>query len=77
MADEFFLKMPYFHVTFRDLLHAVNLRHSEGRHTKDIFALKNPTASAGVEPAWVPNASTLLLDHRSRSKFYRYNGYFT
>ena len=27
MADEFCLKMPDFHVTFRDLLHAVNLRH--------------------------------------------------
>ena len=27
MADEFCLKMPDFHVAFRDLLHAVNLRH--------------------------------------------------
>ena len=27
MADEFSLKMPDFHVTFRDLFHAVNLRH--------------------------------------------------
>ena len=27
MADEFSLKMPEFHVTFRDLLRAVNLRH--------------------------------------------------
>ena len=27
MADEFCLKMPDFHVTFRDLLHAVDLRH--------------------------------------------------
>ena len=27
MADEICLKMPDFHVTFRDLLHAVNLRH--------------------------------------------------
>ena len=26
MADKFCLKMPDFHVTFRDLLHAVNLR---------------------------------------------------
>ena len=26
-ADEFCLKMPDFHVTFRDLLHAANLRH--------------------------------------------------
>ena len=27
MADEFCLKMPDIHVTFRDLLHAVNLLH--------------------------------------------------
>ena len=27
MADEFCLKMHDFRVTFRDLLHAVNLRH--------------------------------------------------
>jgi hypothetical protein len=27
MADEFCLKMPDFHITFTDLLHAVNLRH--------------------------------------------------
>ena len=27
IADEFCLKMSDFHVTFRDLLHAVNLRH--------------------------------------------------
>ena len=27
MTDEFCLKMPEFHVTFRDLSHAVNLRH--------------------------------------------------
>ena len=27
MADEFYLKMSDFHVTFRDLLHTVNLRH--------------------------------------------------
>jgi hypothetical protein len=27
MAGKFSLKMPDFHVAFRDLLHAVNLRH--------------------------------------------------
>ena len=42
---------------FRDLLHAVNLRHGTNSFTslpKEgvlIFALKNPTASAGFEPA--------------------------
>jgi hypothetical protein len=60
MAGKFSLKMPDFHVAFRDLLYAVNLRH--GTHsftslTKEavlgifFFALKNPTASAGFEPA--------------------------
>ena len=52
MADEFCLKMPDFHVTFRDLLHAVNLRHgTDGRRATDCFVLKNPTASVGFEPA--------------------------
>jgi hypothetical protein len=58
MADKFSLKMPDFHVPFRDLLHAVNLRHgdpqlyfpSKGRRAEDFFALKNPTASARFEP---------------------------
>jgi hypothetical protein len=27
MADEFLPEMPNFHVAFRDILHAVNLRH--------------------------------------------------
>ena len=59
MADKVCLKMPDFHVTLRDLLHAVNLRHgtdgftspSEGRRAGDFFALKNPTASVGFETA--------------------------
>ena len=33
MADEFCLKMPDFHVTFRDLLHAVNLLHETNGFT--------------------------------------------
>jgi len=44
---------------FRDLLHAANLRHGTDGFTsppkEDVlrifFALKNPTASAGFEPA--------------------------
>ena len=59
MADEFCLKMPDFHVTFRDILHTVNLRHGTDGFTsapkevvlKIFFALKNPTASVGFEPA--------------------------
>ena len=77
MADEFCLKIPDFHVTFRDLLHAVNSTTwdkrlyfpFEGRRAEDFFALKNPTTSAGpgLKPrTWVPKASTLPLDHRSR-----------
>ena len=56
MANEFCLKMPDFHVTFRDILHAVNLRHDTNSLTslpkegvqRIFFALKNP---AGFEPA--------------------------
>ena len=33
MADEFCLKIPDFHVIFRDLLHAVNLRHGTDSFT--------------------------------------------
>ena len=68
MADEFRLKMPDFHVTFRDLLHAVNLRHGIKGFTSlpkegvlSIFSLRpslNPRS-------WVPKASTLPLDRRS------------
>ena len=51
-------KMPDFHVTFRDLLHALNLRHGTDGFTSPpkegvlrfFFALKNPTASVGFEP---------------------------
>ena len=59
MANEFCPKMPDFHVTFRDLLHAVNVRLGTNGFTylpkegvlRIFFALKNPTASAGFEPA--------------------------
>ena len=55
--------MSEFHVTFRDLLHAVNLRHGTNDFTflpkegvlRIFFALKNPTASVGFEP---PNLGT-------------------
>ena len=59
MDGEFCLKMPDFHVTFRDLLHAINLRHGTEGFTSPpkegvlriFFALKNPKASVGFEPA--------------------------
>jgi len=49
-----------FHITFRDLLHAVKLRHGTDGFTSPLkegvlriffFCPKNPTASAGCEPA--------------------------
>ena len=58
MADEFCLKMPDFHVTFRDLLHAVNLRHGTDGFTSPprIFSpWKNSTVSVGMNP---PNLGT-------------------
>ena len=69
MADEFCLKMPDFYVTFRDLLHAANLRHGTNGFTslpkegvlRIFFALKK---SDGFSQVW--KASTLPLDHRSR-----------
>ena len=51
MADEFCLKMPDFHVTFRDLLRAVNLRHGTDGFT---FPTKEGVLrifSVGFEPA--------------------------
>jgi hypothetical protein len=54
------------HVTFRDFLHAVKLRHETDGFTSPpkegvlrIFLFANLRT-------WVPNASTLPLDHRSR-----------
>jgi hypothetical protein len=59
MAGKFSLKIPDFHVAFRDVLHAVNLRHGTHSFTpfpkegvlRIFFALKNPTALTGFEPA--------------------------
>jgi hypothetical protein len=55
MAGKFSLKMPDFHVAFRDLLHALNLRHGthsfnsvpKGGVLRIFLTLKNPTFSAG------------------------------
>ena len=59
MAEEFCPKMLDFHVIFRDLLHATNLRHGTNGFTslpkegvlKIFSALKIPKDSAGIEPA--------------------------
>jgi len=61
-----------FHVTFRDLLHATTWDRrlyfsSGGRRAEDFFALKIRRLRPGANPrTWVPKASTLPLDHRSR-----------
>jgi hypothetical protein len=63
------------HVTFRDLLHAVKLRHGTNGFTSPpkegvlriFFSLKIRRLRPGANPrTWVPKASTLPLDHRSR-----------
>ena len=75
MADIFCLKMPDFHVTFRDLLHAVNLRHGTDGFTslpkEGVLRIFSPWKIRRFRPClnpriWVPKASTLPLDHRSR-----------
>ena len=51
--------MPDFHVTFRDHLHALNVRHEtkgfislqKDGELRIFFAMKNPKASAMFEPA--------------------------
>jgi hypothetical protein len=68
---ENFAQNADFHVTFRDLLHAVKLRRiyfpSEGRRAEDFFALRIRRLRPGANPrTWVPKASTLPLNHRSR-----------
>ena len=72
MADEFCLKMPDFHITFRDLL---NLRHGTNGFTslpkKGVLRIFSPwkirLPQPGLNPRiWVPKANTLPLDHRSR-----------
>jgi hypothetical protein len=64
-----------FHVTFRDLLHAVKLRHETDGFTSPpkegalriFFALNIRRLRLGANPqTWIPKASTLPLEHRSR-----------
>jgi hypothetical protein len=65
-----------FHVTFRDLLHAVKLRHGTDGFTSPpkegmlriFFTLKIRRIRPGANPrTWVPKTSTLHLENRSRS----------
>ena len=68
-------EMPDFHVAFRNLLHAVNLRHGTDGFTfppkEGVLRIFSPwkiwRLRPGLNPrTWVPKASTLPLDHRSR-----------
>ena len=74
MADEFCLKTPDFHVKFRDFLIIVNLRNWTDGFTflpnegvLRIFSTwKIRLLRPGLNPrTWVPEASTLPVDHRS------------
>ena len=57
-------EMPDFHVAFRNLLHAVNLRYGTDGFTSPP---KEGVLRPGLNPrTWVPKASTLPLDQRSR-----------
>ena len=67
MADEFCLKMPDFHVTFRDLLHAVNLRHGTNGFTslpkEGVLRIFSPWKIRRLRPGlnprtWVPKAKS-------------------
>ena len=67
--------MPDFHVAFRNLLHAVNLRHGTDGFTsppkESLLRIFSPwkirRLGPGLNPpTCVPKASTLNLDHRSR-----------
>ena len=69
------LEMPDFHVAFRNLLHAVNLRHGTDGFTSPpkegvlrIFSpWKNRRLRPGLNPrTWVPKAIRLPLDYRRR-----------
>jgi len=59
---------------FRDLLHAANIRHGTDGFTSLPKEGVQRIFSPGLNPrTWVPKASTLPLDHRSR--LHTYNGH--
>ena len=68
-------EMPDFHVAFRNLLHAVNLRHGTDGFTsppkEGVLRIFSPWKIRRLRPGlhprtWVPKASTLPLDHQNR-----------
>ena len=74
-------EMPDFHVAFRNLLHAVNLRHGTDGFTstpkEGVLRIFSPWKIQRLRPGlnprtWVPKASTPPLDHRSRNLLYAF-----
>ena len=68
-------EMPDFHVAFSNLLHSVNLRHGTDGFIsppkEGVLRIFSPWKIRRLRPGlnprtWVPKASTLPLDHRSR-----------
>ena len=73
-SSKFYLNADL-HVTFGDLLHAVKLRHVTDSFTslpkEGVLRIFSPLKIRRLQPGanprtWVPKASTLPLDHRSR-----------
>jgi len=71
-------EMSDFHVIFRDLLHAVKLRHGTDGFTSPpkeyVLRIFSPKKIRRLRPGanprtWIPKASTLPLDHRSHFIF--------
>ena len=69
-----------FHAFFRDLLHASNLQHGTDGFTslpkEGVLRIFSPWKIRRLWPGsnpwtWVPKASTLPLDHRSRVFYYK------
>jgi hypothetical protein len=66
---------------FRDILHVENLRHGTDGFTsppkENFFTLKNPTASAGFEPANLgPKGQHATLRPPKHKKIYKRMKYF-
>ena len=76
MADKFCLKMPDFHITFRDLLHAVNLRHGTNGFTslpkEGVLRLKQVMSYLIISWKYIPKALSVLssLSERKRENLH-------
>ena len=79
--DEFCLKMPDFHVTFRDLLHAVNLRHGTNGFTSlpkegVLRILRKPVNPTPVESLLTqPNHEEVFTKFSPRNKLQKFTAF--